>query len=78
VRSSIPIYVPALFEKTVTLAADAADGLLGHPVWSLKWIQEQSARLDKLLGAKGRKRADFQREPVELYRDCEGSKASDR
>jgi probable F420-dependent oxidoreductase len=59
VRSSIPIYVPALFENTVTLAADAADGLLGHPVWSLKWIQEQSARLDKLLAAKGRKRADF-------------------
>jgi hypothetical protein len=57
--SSIPIYVPALFEKTVTLAADAADGLLGHPMWSLQWIQEQSVRLDKLLAAKGRKRTDF-------------------
>src|SRR5215469_5915540 len=32
VRDSIPIYVPALFEKTVTLAGEAADGLLGHPV----------------------------------------------
>jgi probable F420-dependent oxidoreductase len=59
VRSSIPIYVPALFEGTVTMAAQAADGLLGHPVWSLKWIQEQSARLDKLLAARSRKRADF-------------------
>jgi hypothetical protein len=58
-RSSIPIYVPALFEKTVTLAADAADGLLGHPMWSLQWIREQSVRLDKLLAAKGRKRTDF-------------------
>ena len=59
VRASIPIYVPALFEKTVTLAGEAADGLLGHPVWSQSWVETQSARLDKTLAAKGRKRADF-------------------
>jgi probable F420-dependent oxidoreductase len=59
VRSSIPIYVPALFEKTVTLAGEAADGLLGHPVWSQKWVEAQSFRLDKALAAKGRKRSDF-------------------
>ena len=59
VRSSIPIYVPALFETTVVLAGEVADGLLGHPVWSLKWIAEQAARLDQTLAAKGRKRGDF-------------------
>ncbi len=59
VRSSIPIYVPALFETTVVMAGEVGDGLLGHPVWSLKWITEQSSRLDKTLAAKGRKRADF-------------------
>lgn len=59
VRSSIPIYLPALFEKTVTLAAETADGLLGHPVWSQKWIETQSQRLDEALAARGRKRADF-------------------
>ncbi len=59
VRSSIPIYVPALFERTVILAGEVADGLLGHPVWSLKWITDQAARLEKTLDAKGRKRNDF-------------------
>jgi probable F420-dependent oxidoreductase len=59
VRSSIPIYLPALFEKTVTLAAEAADGLLGHPVWSQRWVEEQSRRLGEALAARGRKRADF-------------------
>ena len=59
VRSSIPIYVPALFETTVVLAGEVADGLLGHPVWSLKWIAEQAARLEQTLAANGRKRSDF-------------------
>jgi probable F420-dependent oxidoreductase len=59
VRSSIPIHVPALFENTVVLAGEVADGLLGHPVWSLKWIGEQAARLDRTLAAKARKRSDF-------------------
>jgi probable F420-dependent oxidoreductase len=59
VRSSIPIYVPALFEKTVTLAGEAADGLLGHPVWSEQWVEAQAARLSQALAGRGRKRADF-------------------
>ena len=59
VRATIPIYVPALFESTVTLSAEAADGLLGHPVWSQHWVEEQSSRLNHALAAKGRKRADF-------------------
>jgi alkanesulfonate monooxygenase SsuD/methylene tetrahydromethanopterin reductase-like flavin-dependent oxidoreductase (luciferase family) len=59
VRSSVPIYVPALFATSVVLAGEVADGLLGHPVWSLKWITDQAARLDKTLAANGRKRSDF-------------------
>ncbi len=59
VRPSVPIYVPALFEGTVAMAAEAADGLLGHPVWSLRWIREQSASLDARLASRGRKRGDF-------------------
>ena len=58
-RSSIPIYVPALFETSVVLAGEIADGLLGHPVWSLKWIADQTAQLGQTLAAKGRKRSDF-------------------
>jgi len=59
VRASIPIYLPALFEKTVELSANVADGLLGHPVWSQHWVEAQSERLGKLLAARGRKRSDF-------------------
>jgi alkanesulfonate monooxygenase SsuD/methylene tetrahydromethanopterin reductase-like flavin-dependent oxidoreductase (luciferase family) len=59
VRNAIPIWVPALFENTVTLAAEAADGLLGHPVWSLRWIAEQATRLGHALQGRGRKREQF-------------------
>jgi len=59
VRSSIPILLPALFEKTATLAAEIADGLMGHPVWSLRWIADQSRHLEASLSANGRKRSDF-------------------
>jgi alkanesulfonate monooxygenase SsuD/methylene tetrahydromethanopterin reductase-like flavin-dependent oxidoreductase (luciferase family) len=58
VRSSIPIHIPALFENTVALAGEVADGLLGHPVWSLKWIAQEAALLDRTLAAKARKRSD--------------------
>src|SRR5438445_11559226 len=57
VRNSIPIYIPPLFENAVTMAAEVADGMLGHPVWSLKWIAEQAARLDQALA--GKSRAEF-------------------
>jgi alkanesulfonate monooxygenase SsuD/methylene tetrahydromethanopterin reductase-like flavin-dependent oxidoreductase (luciferase family) len=59
VRNAIPIWVPALFENTVTLAAEVADGLLGHPVWSLRWIAEQATRLGHALQGRGRKREQF-------------------
>ena len=58
VRGSIPIHIPALFENTVALAGEVADGLLGHPVWSLKWIAQTAALLERTLVAKARKRSD--------------------
>ncbi|HYL59450.1 MAG TPA: LLM class flavin-dependent oxidoreductase [Candidatus Acidoferrales bacterium] len=58
-RGSIPIYVPALFENTVALAAEVADGLLGHPVWSERWIAEQSNALENKLKAAARSREKF-------------------
>ena len=59
VRATIPIYLPALFQATVVLAAKIADGLLGHPVWSLKWIAEQARTLDAELAEAGRPREKF-------------------
>jgi len=41
VRRHIPLYLPALFTGAVRLAAEIADGLVGHPLWSLQWIREQ-------------------------------------
>jgi probable F420-dependent oxidoreductase len=59
VRNSIPIYVPALFENTVIMAAQVADGLLGHPMWSAAWIAQQSKTLERALTEKGRSRDQY-------------------
>ena len=40
-RSSVPIYLPAIFEKACEQAGEIADGLLGHPLWTTQWIQEK-------------------------------------
>ncbi len=42
VRTRIPIYLPAVFEKACELAGEIGDGLLGHPLWNEQWIAEQS------------------------------------
>lgn len=59
VRASIPIYVPALFRNTVVVAAEVADGLLGHPVWSIDWFAEQAKTLETALAAQHRSRDQF-------------------
>ncbi|HUE10191.1 MAG TPA: LLM class flavin-dependent oxidoreductase, partial [Steroidobacteraceae bacterium] len=41
-RSVIPIYLPAVFEKACELAGEIADGLLGHPLWNEQWIAAQT------------------------------------
>jgi probable F420-dependent oxidoreductase len=40
VRESIPIYVAAVREGMCRMAGDAADGLVGHPMCSLRWLDE--------------------------------------
>ncbi|GFE75772.1 LLM class flavin-dependent oxidoreductase [Novosphingobium sp. TCA1] len=60
VRSEIPIYLPAVFQKACLQAAEIADGLLGHPLWNEAWIEREvipniRAGLDK----SGRERGDF-------------------
>jgi probable F420-dependent oxidoreductase len=60
VRERIPIWLPPLFEPTVRLAGEIADGLTGHPVWSPRWIANEVSRtLADALAKSGRKRADF-------------------
>ncbi len=60
VRPAVPIYLAALFPRAVRMAAALGDGLAGHPVWSLRWIEETVVpQLDTALAAAGRTRADF-------------------
>jgi probable F420-dependent oxidoreductase len=60
VRKSIPIYLPALFQSSIRLAGEIGDGLAGHPLWSLRWVENEVRRLlEEGLAAAGRKREDF-------------------
>jgi probable F420-dependent oxidoreductase len=60
VRPSIPIYLPALLIRAVRLAAEIADGLAGHPMWSLGWIQDQvMPNLTEGLKRANKSRQDF-------------------
>ena len=60
VRERIPIYLPAVFESAVKLAAEIADGLPGHPIWSARWIgNEVKQTLEASLKKAGRHRNDF-------------------
>jgi probable F420-dependent oxidoreductase len=60
VRESIPIYLPAVFESAVRLAAEIADGLPGHPIWSARWIgNEVKQALEASLKKAGRERGEF-------------------
>lgn len=58
VRERIPIYVPAVFQSSVKLAGEIADGLAGHPIWSAHWIRnEVNDTLTEALQKAGRKRS---------------------
>ena len=40
VRERIPIYLAGVREGMIRTAAQVADGLLGHPIYSLSWIRQ--------------------------------------
>jgi alkanesulfonate monooxygenase SsuD/methylene tetrahydromethanopterin reductase-like flavin-dependent oxidoreductase (luciferase family) len=62
VREEIPIWIAALRGPAVRLAAEIADGVMGHPMWSLDWALE---RIGPELRA-GLERGGRRREQVEL------------
>jgi probable F420-dependent oxidoreductase len=60
VRTRIPIYIPAIFESGVALAAELADGIPGHPIWSARWLHNEVRNtLEASLKKLGRSRAEF-------------------
>lgn len=62
VREEIPIWLAALRAPAVRLAAEIADGVMGHPMWSLDWAVE---RIQPDLAA-GLARAGRRREDIDL------------
>jgi alkanesulfonate monooxygenase SsuD/methylene tetrahydromethanopterin reductase-like flavin-dependent oxidoreductase (luciferase family) len=60
VRDRIPIYLAGVREGMIRTAAQVADGLLGHPIYSLRWIQDVVLpSLARGLAESGRKREEF-------------------
>jgi alkanesulfonate monooxygenase SsuD/methylene tetrahydromethanopterin reductase-like flavin-dependent oxidoreductase (luciferase family) len=59
-RESVPIYAAAVREGMARMAGDVADGLIGHPMCSLRWLDEVLvANFERGLDRSGRKRAEF-------------------
>ncbi|HVQ57928.1 MAG TPA: LLM class flavin-dependent oxidoreductase, partial [Solirubrobacterales bacterium] len=59
-REAVPIYTAAVQAGMARMAGDVADGLIGHPIQSLRWIDEVIVpAFEKGLGRSGRERSDF-------------------
>ncbi len=60
VRDAVPIYTAAVREGMARMAGDVADGLIGHPMCSLRWLDEVLvANFEAGLSRSGRERRDF-------------------
>jgi len=60
-REEIPIWIAALRAPMVRMAAEIADGMIGHPMWSIEWATEQMApELDAALAGAGRSRDEIE------------------
>jgi alkanesulfonate monooxygenase SsuD/methylene tetrahydromethanopterin reductase-like flavin-dependent oxidoreductase (luciferase family) len=56
----VPIYTAAVREGMARMAGDVADGLVGHPMCSLRWMDEVLiANFEAGLQRSGRSRSDF-------------------
>jgi probable F420-dependent oxidoreductase len=59
-RESIPIYLAGVREGMIRTAAEVADGLLGHAIYSLPWVRETVLpSVARGLAEAGRRRAEF-------------------
>ena len=60
VRGSIPIYTAAVQEGMARMAGDVADGMIGHPMCSMQWLDEVLvANFELGLSRSGRERQSF-------------------
>jgi probable F420-dependent oxidoreductase len=59
-RETVPIYLAAVREGMARMAGDVADGLIGHPMCSMRWLDEVLvANLEAGLARSGRERSSF-------------------
>jgi len=59
IRTRIPIWIAAVRQPLIRLAAEVADGVIGHPIWSIDWARDQAlTALQEGLRAAGRQRSD--------------------
>jgi alkanesulfonate monooxygenase SsuD/methylene tetrahydromethanopterin reductase-like flavin-dependent oxidoreductase (luciferase family) len=58
-RTEIPIWVAGNRQRTIRLAAEVAEGVMAHPIWSVEWALGQGANaLAEGLARGGRTRRD--------------------
>lgn len=68
VREEIPIWVAALRSPLVRTAAEIAEGVMGHPIWSVEWAVEKiQPALKEGLQKAGRQRKDVE---LNLWFNC--------
>ncbi|MDQ2622217.1 MAG: LLM class flavin-dependent oxidoreductase, partial [Actinomycetota bacterium] len=60
VRAEIPIYTAAVQKGMSRMAGDVADGLIGHPLCSARWIEQEIVpAFEEGLSRSGRERSSF-------------------
>lgn len=60
-RPDLPVWVAALRTPLVKVAGQEADGLIGHPSWSLPWaLQQVNGAFAEAVKASGRSRGDVE------------------
>jgi probable F420-dependent oxidoreductase len=68
VREEIPIWIAALRSPLVKVAAEIADGVMGHPIWSVEWaVNHIQPALKEGLAISGRQREDIE---LNLWFNC--------
>ncbi len=60
-RTDIPIWIAALRGPLLRMAAEVADGVMGHPIWSVEWATERiPEELQRGLEKGGRSRDEIE------------------
>jgi probable F420-dependent oxidoreductase len=60
-RTDIPIWIAGLRGPLVSLAAEIADGVMGHAIWSLRWATNEGPdAINRGLARAGKERSDIE------------------